>query len=412
MTGKGNEGIRPLVLVVDDDLNTRILVRECLEQAGFRVEEACDGEQGMSAFERARPDIVVLDVIMPGLDGFALCKKIRDSESGGGIPILMMTGLEDEKSVNRAYEVGATDFTSKPLNWVILPYRIRYLLRANRAIAELSQAYEELKSLDKAKDTFLSSVSHELRTPLTSIRSFSEILLTYDDANPKERKEFLEIIRSESERLTRLIDNVLDIAKIESQKMIWHDDLFLLEDVVRDVIRAQGPLLEEKGIRLQTTIPPGLPPYYADRDRIQQVVTNLLNNAINFSQEGGTIRIWAEPLEGRRSGETSSWIKVAISDQGVGIDEKDFEVIFDRLSQVCGDAMTDKPKGTGLGLPICKEIVVHYGGNIWLESRIGEGSTFFFTLPEATESVRTHQESGPTPESGHVEPVKDRACGE
>jgi signal transduction histidine kinase len=413
MTDPGDARTRPWVLVVDDDLNARILMRECLEQAGFRVEEAGDGAQGLSLFHRLRPDILLLDVIMPGMDGFDVCTHIRESEGeGGGIPILMLTGLEDEESIDRAYEVGATDFISKPLNWVILPYRIRYLLRASRAIAELSQAYEELKSLDKAKDTFLSSVSHEFRTPLTSIRSFSEILLTYEDTAVEERKEFLRIIKSESERLTRLIDNILDISKIEGEKMIWNDALVRLDEIVMDAVKAQDPLLKEKALELKTEFPVDLVSLLADRDRIQQVVTNLLNNAIKFSPQGGTIRIWAEMLEGRRSGEPPVWVKVAISDQGMGLDEKDFDVIFDKLSQVCSDAMTDKPGGTGLGLPISKEIILHYGGNIWLESRKGEGSTFYFSLPGATES---QQASGTgDARTGSVEKERERrsVCGE
>jgi len=411
MTDRGIERATPLVLVVDDDLNTRILVRECLEQAGFGVEEAGDGEKGMSLFEEMHPDIVLLDVVMPRVDGFDACAGIRNLEGGGTVPILMMTGLDDEDSINRAYEVGATDFTSKPVNWVILPHRVRYLLRASRAIGELRRAYEELKSLDKAKDAFLSSVSHELRTPLTSIRSFSDILLTYHDTDPEEQREFLEIIKSESERLTRLIDNILDIAKIEGQKMIWKDDFFRLEEVVRDAARVQDPLLAEKGIRLRIAIPADLPALHADRDRIQQVVTNLLNNAFKFSPAGGTIRIWAETLRGKRSGEPCAWVKVSVSDQGVGIEEKDFEVIFDRLSQVCSDVMTDKPGGTGLGLPISREIVTHYGGNIWVESRKGEGSTFFFTLPITPESLKTNNISASTTEPTQNEQKKDRACG-
>ena len=411
MTDKGDERTRPLVLVVDDDLNTRILARECLEQAGFLVEDACDGEQGMSTFERIRPDIVLLDVVMPKADGFTACAGIRNLEGGSGVPILMMTGLDDEESINRAYEVGATDFTSKPVNWVILPYRVRYLLRANRAISDLSKAYEELKSLDNAKDAFLSSVSHELRTPLTSIRSFSEILLSYEDTDKKDQKEFLEIIKSESERLTRLIDNVLDISRIEGQKMFWNDCLVRLDAIVADAARAQDPLLKEKALRLTIEFPTDLPPLYADRDRIHQVITNLLNNAIKFSPTGGTIRIWSETLEGKRSGEPSDWIRVAVSDQGEGIEEKHFDTIFEKLMQVCTDAMTDKPVGSGLGLPISKEIVLHYGGNIWIESRKGEGSTFFFTLPSAVESQQVGRESdsgrGPT----QTEEKSRSACG-
>jgi PAS domain S-box-containing protein len=247
---------------------------------------------------------------------------------------------------------------------------------------ELEKAYGELKKFDRMKDEFLSLVSHELRTPLTSIRSFSEILLSYEN-EPETRKEFLTIIKTESERLTRLINNLLDFSKIEAGAITWHDDLIPAEEIIRDAGKALQRLLGEKNLRLTLDIPADLPLVFLDRDRIQQVVTNLLSNAIKFSLEGGEIHVQVERLEGKRFRETSTWIKVSVTDEGIGIDEKNFEIIFHRFRQVSGDTLREKPKGTGLGLPICKEIISHYGGNIWVESEKGKGSTFCFTLPAA-----------------------------
>ena len=256
--------------------------------------------------------------------------------------------------------------------------------RVQERTRELEEANDELKELDRMKDSFLSSVSHELRTPLTSIRSFSEILLRYEEEDRDTQKEFLGIINSESERLTRLINDVLDLSRIEAGGMVWNDGILLVQEVVRDLLPAQRRLLEEKSLRLKLDLPEDLPPVFVDRDRIQQVITNLLTNAIKFSHEGGEIRIKAETFEGRRSAEPFEWIRVSISDEGIGIDEKDFSVIFERFRQVSTDTLRDKPQGTGLGLPICKDIVLHYRGNIWVESRKGKGSTFFFTLPAGT----------------------------
>jgi signal transduction histidine kinase len=246
---------------------------------------------------------------------------------------------------------------------------------------ELEQAYSELKRLDKTKDEFLALVSHELRTPLTSIRSFSEILLRYEN-EPETQKEFLTIINTESERLTRLINNLLDFSKIEAGAVTWHDGTISVEAVVEDAGRALQHLFLKKHLEWRVDADPELPFVYADRDRIQQVVTNLLSNAIKFSHEGGEIRVRVEGLEGKRSREHSRWIKVSVHDQGIGIDEKDFEIIFHRFRQISVDHGREKPKGTGLGLPICKEIISHYGGNIWVESMKGKGSTFCFTLPQ------------------------------
>ena len=255
--------------------------------------------------------------------------------------------------------------------------------RVRERTAELEKANRELTELDRMKDSFLSSVSHELRTPLTSIRSFSEILLQYDQEGPETQREFLGIINSESERLTRLINDVLDLSRIEAGGMVWNDAVVSLEEVIHEILPTHQRLLEEKSLLLTLNLSPELPPVLVDRDRIQQVVRNLLTNAIKFSREGGKIVVKVDTFGGRRTDEPSEWVKVSVADQGIGIDERDFEVIFDRFRQVSSDTLKDKPEGTGLGLPICRDIVTHYKGNIWVESRKGEGSTFSFTLPVA-----------------------------
>jgi CheY-like chemotaxis protein/anti-sigma regulatory factor (Ser/Thr protein kinase) len=228
---------------------------------------------------------------------------------------------------------------------------------------------------------------------LTSIRSFAEILLEYDDEDPETKKEFMEIIRVESERLTRLINDFLDLSKIEAGGMVYNDDFISLEGIIKEVTKHQHQLLEEKSLVLELDIFPQLPLVYADRDRLQQVITNLLGNAIKFSLQGNEIRIRAQRFEGKRSNEASEWIKVSVSDQGIGVEEKDFDLIFDKFRQGSCDTLEEKPKGTGLGLPICKEIISHYEGNIWVESEKGKGSTFSFTLPTATENVKPEGDS-------------------
>jgi len=270
--------------------------------------------------------------------------------------------------------------------------------RVTERTADLEKANEELTELDRMKDSFLSSVSHELRTPLTSIRSFSEILLRYDQEDPDTQKEFLSIINSESERLTRLINDVLDLSRIEAGGMVWNDSVVSLEEILHDVLPAHHRLLEEKSLHLTLDLSPDLAPVFVDRDRIQQVVRNLLTNAIKFSREGGRIVIKVDTFAGRRTEEASAWIKVSLADQGIGIDERDFEIIFDRFRQVSSDTLRDKPQGTGLGLPICRDIVAHYRGNIWVESRKGEGSTFSFTLPAAMADAKRGSDDLPAGE--------------
>jgi len=246
---------------------------------------------------------------------------------------------------------------------------------------ELRIAYERLKELDRLKDSFLSTVSHELRTPLTSIKSFSEILLTYDEDRETQR-EFLNIIKEESDRLTRLINDFLDLAKIESGRMQWETVELLVPEVIKKAINATQALAAKTNLEVKVKVSPRLPSVRCDRDRLVQVVTNLLSNAIKFTPEGGRIEVKARLRKRDKSKEKSDAVVVSVTDSGIGIDPKDYDSIFEKFKQV-GDTLTDKPKGTGLGLPICKEIIEHFGGKLWVESQLGKGSTFFFTLPLA-----------------------------
>ena len=278
-------------------------------------------------------------------------------------------------------------------------------LRVRERTTELEESYQVLKDLDKMKDAFLSTVSHELRTPLTSIQSFSEILLSYEE-DPETRKEFLEIISAESKRLSRLINDILDLSKIQAGEASWNDDLFSIAEVIEVVVKAQQQIVREKSLQLRLDLPREPPRVFADRDRIQQVITNLLNNAIKFSFDGGEIRIHVEVHEGRRKGEISDWIKVGVYDQGIGIDRNDHEEIFKKFRQVSSDNLKNKPKGTGLGLPICKDIISHYEGNLWVESEMGKGSAFIFTLPTTPNvAVRSDDE---LPETGKMPEQKKK----
>jgi Na+/proline symporter/nitrogen-specific signal transduction histidine kinase len=241
------------------------------------------------------------------------------------------------------------------------------------ATNELRGANQRLQELDRLKDDFISTVTHELRTPLTSIRAFSEILSDNPQLEPEQRSKFLGIITRESERLTRLINQVLDLAKIESGAADWHPGSIDMREVLDDAVTALSQVCKERNIALDLQMPEKVPAVMADRDRVTQVVLNLLSNAANFCDKPDS-RI-AISLAAEKSA-----LRVAVADNGIGISPADQTVIFEKFRQV-SDSPAGKPRGSGLGLAISREIIRHFGGRLWVESTPGRGSTFYFTLP-------------------------------
>ena len=267
-------------------------------------------------------------------------------------------------------------------------------LRNAKLFEEVQQSKMEAEAASKvaekaneAKSAFLSTVSHELRTPLTSVLGFTKIIRKrldekifplVDQQDPKTTKainqvsENLQVVISEGERLTHLINDVLDLAKIEAGKMEWNHESVSLFEVTERAIAATASLFDQKPIGLIKNIERNLPPIEGDRDKLIQVIINLISNAVKFTDTGSvTCNLHKKGSE----------IVFSVTDTGIGIAPEDFGAVFEQFKQVGGDTLTDKPKGTGLGLPICKEIIDHHGGRIWLDSEIGKGSTFYFAIP-------------------------------
>jgi Na+/proline symporter/signal transduction histidine kinase len=241
------------------------------------------------------------------------------------------------------------------------------------ATAGLREANERLKELDRLKDDFVSTVSHELRTPLTSIRAFSQILLEDPEIELEQRKKFLGIITKETERLTRLINQVLDLSKLESGRADWQDARLDMREVIADTVTGMSQVFEERAIRVAVSVPDRVAPIRGDVDRIIQVMLNLLSNAAKFCEAGrGRIEIALSESGGK--------LRVDVRDNGPGIEASDQKAIFDKFRQV-GDTLTAKPYGSGLGLHISRRIVEHFGGRLWVESSPGAGACFSFTLP-------------------------------
>ncbi len=272
--------------------------------------------------------------------------------------------------------------------------RTAQLAQANAEIVALNERLkaenQHLLEIDQMKTDFLSTVSHELRTPLTSVLGFAKLIdkkleeVVFPAVNTEDRKtqravkqvgNNIGIIVSEGERLTALINDVLDIAKMEAGKVEWKMEPLKVEEVIEHAIAATSALFQSKGLALKQDLAVELPEITGDRDRLIQVMINLISNAVKFTPQGSVTC---------KTHKTDHQITISVTDTGIGIAPENRPKIFDKFRQI-GDTLTDKPTGTGLGLPICQQIVEHHGGQIWVESELGKGSSFSFTLPIASQ---------------------------
>lgn len=273
---------------------------------------------------------------------------------------------------------------------------VRDITDLKHAEQALREAKEAAEAASHMKGTFLANVSHELRTPLTSVLGFAKIIKKRLDEvitpivpadNTKAARAMqqvnsnIDIIIAEGQRLTSLINNVLDLAKIEAGKLEWRMEPIAIKEIVERASAATAALFEPKPFKLKIEIEDDLPEIIADRDRLIQVVINLISNAVKFTDHGG-VSCQVQRDDG--------YVRVSVTDTGMGIQEEDYGKVFEQFVQV-GDTLTNKPMGTGLGLPICKQIIEHHGGKIWVESQLGKGSTFSFTLPVATKQTGTEK---------------------
>ena len=356
------------VLMIEDSPGDASLTRTLLQQGDggqFELIWKTDMAQGLEVLKRREIDIVLLDLSLPDSEGLKTVRRVYDQASR--VPLIILSADEDEERAIEAVRIGAQDY--------LLKGRVDHelLVRAIRYAIERKEMAHQVKLAAEAKSRFHSAISHELRIPLTAIKEGIRLvhagLLGPIDSD---QKEMLGIARNNVDRLTRLINNVLDYQKLDVGATEFHLQPGCVNDVVADVVKTMRLLAQKKGLSLATDLDASLADCPFDRDRMTQVLSNLVDNAMKFTQRGGiTIRTKQENLQ---------FIRVSVEDTGIGISAEDIPKLFNQFQQL-GNIRNRKTGGTGLGLAICKEIVSHHRGKIWVESEIGRGTAFRFLLP-------------------------------
>ena len=374
----------PVILVVDDDPTQRYLCRQVLETAGFAVEEADSGASALEVFASCSPDAILLDVVMPGMDGFATCSRLRAGEAERSTPILMVTGLDDVASIERSYTTGATDFISKPFNWTILVQRIRYMLRANETLhrlqlseRRLAAARDQAEQADEAKTMFMANMSHELRTPLNAIIGFSTLVRSQvfgDLGNPK-YLEYIADIETAGVHMRALVEDILTMTRLDSGHYVLAPAAFDLHELALSTMALfRGTeMAADRDVRLADGC--GWPVIEADERAVRQMLLNLLSNAVKFSATDQPVAVACRP-------DPLGNIRLSVTDNGIGMTEAEAALALVPFRQVDG-RIARKYEGAGLGLSIVKKLIELHGGSIQIDSRPDVGTCVTLSFPAA-----------------------------
>jgi len=371
------------VLVVDDDPVVSALMCATLENDGFTVFQAGDGVEGCELYRRHRPDVLLVDVVMPRMDGYELCRELRSREDSAYVPIVVATSLDDVPSIARAYDAGATDFIPKPLNWLVLNHRIRYILRASRAFDELRRNQERLiaakeaaEAANRSKTDFLANMSHELRTPLNAIIGFSGMMSDrmFGPLNEK-YSEYAGLIGDSGKHLLAIISDILDLAKADANRLTLAEEIVDLDRAMNLSLMVVQEMARKAQVECGWEIAADLPPVAGEPAKITQILVNLLSNAIKFTPAGGSVSLRIEPSRCGRG------VVFRITDTGIGMSPEQIPTAFEPFGQI-DSGLNRKYDGVGLGLPLTKRLVELHGGTIDIASANGKGTTVTVYLPE------------------------------
>jgi len=349
------------ILVVDDNAENRALAKATLEDDGYGVVLASDGEAGIAAFVRDRPDCVLLDVRMPGIDGPATCERIRALPGGGDVPVVFVTALRDVETFDRTVLAGGDDFLAKPFRPNELVARVQAALKLRRLATERSELYaqvkhqrDDLQRLQFQKEQLIAFLVHDLKNPVNAIALQSELVLR-DREGTERSKRAAEKIREEGRSLLRMITTLLDIARADEGRLVPVPQPIDLDPLVTSVIAELEVRAQSLGVHLAAQLE--APALTADPELLRRVLENLTENAIRHAPEGSEVTIRSRAAQGG--------VELRVQDAGPGVPAAQRARVFERFVQHGSDKATRSNRG--LGLAFCKLAVEAHGGRIWIE---------------------------------------------
>ena len=367
-----------VILVVDDQLENLQLLGHVLRSSGYRVAVANRGPEALAFVEKVLPDLILLDIMMPKMDGFEVCDRMKKNPRTKEIPIVFLTAKNLTEDLVKGFRIGGIDYVTKPFNPEELLVRIRTHIDLKHSKDIILKQNEMLKKLNNDKNTFLSIAAHDLKNPVNVILGFSRLMIDkFSQFQEKEIIEFLKDIKFASEGMFRIISDMIDINRIDENTITYHFSKFDICKLVDETLVELKEFTNRKSLDIYLKNNSSSPIVYADRNKTQQVLDNLINNAIKFSPEKKNI--WIN-ISDEIDAKSQKRCRIEIKDEGPGIKEEEKELLFQKMMKLSAKPTLNEPS-TGLGLAIAKGLTDGMSGKIWCESNFGNGAGFYLEFP-------------------------------
>ncbi len=354
------------ILIVDDVPNNLKILGGILKEEGYKIRPVLNGELAIQVAEKEKPDIILLDIMMPGIDGFEVCRRLKASPQLNDIPVIFISALNDSKNLVRAFDVGGVDYITKPFQAAEVIARVSTHLK-------ICRQNNELRELNATKDKFFSIIAHDLRGPIGNILSISEMIAEKGNVDEETLYVFLGLQKELTKETSQLLENLLVWARSNTNRIEFNPVELNVDQLINDLLYSAKTQAAKKEINLTYNTPPDKLLMYADENMIQLIIRNFISNAIKYTHRGGEITISAY------YGENNSMI-ISVKDSGIGISPDLLKNLF-RIDVSTKRSGTEGEPTNGLGLLLCKEFVEKHNGCIWVESEENKGATFSFLIP-------------------------------
>jgi CheY-like chemotaxis protein/two-component sensor histidine kinase len=369
----------PNILIVDDVVDNLNVLGQILKAEGYKVRSVLNGSMALHVAEKEKPDLILLDIMMPGMDGFEVCKRLKANPILNDVPVIFISALNDTDDIVKALNSGGADYITKPFKAEEVKARVATHLKIHTQRKELQQQRKELVEANTTKDKFFSIIAHDLRGPLGGFMGLTEIMADeFQEIGKDEQREMMLDLKQSARNIYHLLENLLEWSQMQRGQTSFNPQRLNLKSIVTDCLTAISASSIKKGIHLTAELSDECE-LYADKYMLQTIIRNLLGNAIKFTCRGGEVLIsaWTD---------SESRIVVSVKDSGIGMSEEMINNLF-RIDVKTKRPGTEGEPSTGLGLLLCKEFVESNGGKIWVESHLQNGSTFYFTVPCSNEMV-------------------------